>query len=99
MRKIKDARLRTRYSIILNFADGRTPTDTAKALGVTHSTVCRVHARFLQDGEAGLIDRREENGERKVDDDYLKTLYELVAASPLDHGWQRPMPLMNNSDS
>ena len=71
MRKTKDAPLRTRYSIILNLAGGRTPTDTAAALCVSRSTVCRVRDRFLQNGEAGLIDRREENGTRKVDEEYL----------------------------
>ena len=89
-RKTKDARLRTRYSIILNLAEGRGPTDTAKALSVSRSTVCRVRRRFLEQGEAGLIDRREENGTRKVDDDYLNVLYELVGGCPLNHGWKRP---------
>lgn len=90
LRKLKDSELRTRYSIILNLAEGRSVSDTAQALGVSRRTVQRVRGRYLEQGEAGLIDRREENGERKLDEPYLKTLYGVVASNPADHGWFRP---------
>ena len=46
MRRTED--LRTRYFIILNLAEGRSPTDTAKALCVGRSTVVdRIGTRFL----------------------------------------------------
>lgn len=90
MRKCKEAGLKTRYQIVLNLLEERSVTDTARALGVNPSTVRRVAARFRQFGEAGLVDRREENGEQKLDEQYLGILYDLVASSPQKHGWKRP---------
>lgn len=90
LRECKDAKLKVRYLIVVNLVSGRLPRDTAKVLGVSISTVYRVAGRFRQHGEAGLVDRREENGENKLDEKYLTTLYELVASSPQEHGWKRP---------
>jgi transposase len=90
LRKLKDAAMRIRYSIIINLAEGRSVSDTARALGVSRRTIGRVKSRFLQCGEAGLVDRREENGESKLDEFYLKTLYDVVSSSPQAHGWLRP---------
>ena len=39
------------------------------------STVYEVARRFREQGEAGLVDHREENGERKLDEWYLAVLY------------------------
>ena len=64
--------------------------DTACALGVSESTVRQLRRRFLQDGEAGLVDRREDNGLAKLDEQYLATLYEVVTSSPREHGFARP---------
>lgn len=89
-RKLKDGDVKTRYLIILNLTDGRSAADTAKALNVHRSSVYRVAARFRKEGEDGLIDHREENGDIKLDDEFLSALWELVASSPLDHGWKRP---------
>lgn len=89
-RKLKDGDQKTRYLIILNLADGRSAVDTARALKVHRSTVYRVAARFCEEGADGLIDHREENGESKLDDEFLSTLWELVESCPLDHGWKRP---------
>ncbi len=85
-----DGKLKTRYLIVVNVLHGRSPEDTAQAVGVARSTVYRVLERFRDDGEAGLVDRREENGGHKLDDDYLAVLYEVVASRPQDHGWRRP---------
>lgn len=90
VRMCQDAALRTRYLIILNLEDGVSPTEISRRLKVARSTVYRVASRFLEQGEAGLIDRREENGERKLDEATLQALYQLVAGSPQDHGWRRP---------
>jgi len=89
-RRCKDDQLRIRYLIVLNLARGSTPTETAKSLGIHRSTVYRVAARYRDYGEAGLVDRREENGEEKLDERYLATLWQLVESSPLEHGWKRP---------
>lgn len=89
-RSCQDVKLKTRYLIILDLADGYTPTQIQGLCGVSRSTVYRVAERFRECGEAGLVDRREENGPRKLDDDYLTTLHEVVGGSPEDHGWRRP---------
>lgn len=90
LRSCRDAKLKTRYLIIVNLIHGRSPKETAQIVGVDRSTVYRVAARFRKSGEAGLIDRREENGSRKADERYLATLYDVVKSSPQDAGWRRP---------
>lgn len=89
-RKCKDGKLKTRYLIILNLAEGRSVTDTARALKVDRSTVYRVAARFREQGEDGLVDGRVDNGASKLNDEYLSVLWEVVASCPLEHGWKRP---------
>lgn len=89
-RQTKDSKLARRYLIMLNLDEGRSVADTACALGVSESTIRRLRRRFLQQGEAGLVDRREDNGETKLSEPYLATLYELVASSPREHGFVRP---------
>lgn len=90
VRKCQDARLKTRYQIVLNVVEGRSASDTATALGVAASTVRRVVARYAEAGEAGLVDRREENGPCKLSEEYLSRLYEIVADSAENYGWRRP---------
>lgn len=85
-----NARQRTRYLIIVNLNIGRSVVDIVGALQVGRSTVYDVAKRFREHGEVGLVDRREENGERKLDKAYLVKLSEVVAASPQDFGWRRP---------
>ena len=90
LRRCRAAGLKTRYLIILNLANGRSAATTAEVLKVGRSTVYAVAQRFRTAGEAGLVDRREENGPRKLDERYLATLYEVVRSDPTDHGWRRP---------
>ena len=90
LRQCAEARKRIRYLIILNLLNGRGPTETARVLGVGRSTVYEVARRFREQGEAGLVDHREENGERNLDEWYLVVLYEVVKSSPQEHGWRRP---------
>lgn len=90
VRSCREAALRTRYLIILNLDDGLNPTETSRRLKVSRSSVYRVAERFRQAGEAGLIDRREENGQRKLDEQTLAALHAIVESSPQDHGWRRP---------
>src|SRR5713226_6350981 len=90
MRRCSDAKQKVRYLIIVNLLNGRTVAESAKAVQVGRSTVYDVARRFRERGEAGLIDGREENGDRKLDERYLATLSEVVQSSPQDHGWRRP---------
>ena len=91
LRRIREVKLRTRYLIVINLVRHCTASETAGALSVGRSTVYRVAQRFREAGEVGLIDRREENGNRKRDERYLATLYETVRSSPQTHGWLRPI--------
>lgn len=90
LRQCRKAKERTRYLIILNLLNGRSVADIILTLQVGRSTVYDVAKRFRERGEAGLIDRREENGNRKLDEVYLARLYELVKGSAQDYGWRRP---------
>ena len=89
-RQASDPKLAVRYRIILNLDEGRTVSDTARALQIARSTVQRVARRFHEFGEAGLADRREDNGDRKVDEDYETRLACVVATCPIEHEWRRP---------
>lgn len=62
----------------------------AAALGVSPPTVMRAVRRYQEAGEAGLVDRRADNGRRKLDDDYLAALLALLGERASDHGWPRP---------
>jgi transposase len=89
-RSTADPRLATRYRIIVNLDEGRLVSDTARALGVAESTVRRVRQRYVECGEAGLVDRRNGNGDAKLTEEYLSVLYEVVAACPPDYDFPRP---------
>ncbi|WP_373652725.1 IS630 family transposase [Schlesneria sp. DSM 10557] len=90
MRRCRNGQLKIRYQIVLNLLEGDSVAKIARMLRVAESTVRRVRERFLAAGEAGLVDRREENGDRKLDEEYLGRLYEVVASSPEEFGWTRP---------
>ena len=61
-----------------------------RCITVGRSTISAVAQCFWEHGEAGLIDQREANGKRKLDEAYLAKLHEVVAASVHDFGWRRP---------
>jgi transposase len=90
MRKCRDSQLRTRYQIVLDLLDGHSVAQIARNQRVAETTVRRVRNRFAECGEAGLIDRREENGDQKLDEEYLGRLSQVVASSPEAFGWSRP---------
>jgi transposase len=90
LRRCRNADLKIHYLIVVNLVHGRSPTQTAQALKVARSTVYRVAQRFCEQGELGLLDHREDNGEPKLDERYLSILYEVVRSCPEDHGWSRP---------
>jgi transposase len=90
LRRLKDARLARRYLIVYHLLGGARPTAVARMVGCSRSTVGLVWQRFRREGEAGLVDRREDNGEVKVDDAFLARLRVLVHGRPGDFGWRRP---------
>ena len=90
MQRCRDARLKGHYLVIVNLINGRSPRETAEALSMDPSTVYRVAQRFREQGEVGLFDRREDNGEVRLDEWYLSELYKVVQGCPEDYGWRRP---------
>lgn len=90
LRSARDAGTYRRCLIMLNLLNGRSVSRTAEVTGVARSTVYRVVERFGACGEAGLLDRREDNGERKLDERFIALLDETVRSNPQDHGWRRP---------
>src|SRR2546423_13033928 len=89
-RRCRGAALKPRSLIIVTRVNGRSAATTAEVLKVGRSTVYAVAQRFRTAGEAGVVDRREENGPRKLGARYPGTLYEVVRSDPPDHGWRRP---------
>lgn len=77
--------------IVISLAGGNRPSTIAKADLCSASQVYRVAHRFVEHGPAGLVDRREDNGETKADEYYQSVLIEVVGqSSPTAHGYQRP---------
>lgn len=89
-RSTPDKGLYMRCQIVLCAAKGRTRRDIAEGVGCSVSWVDRVLKRFGELGIAGLADRREDNGQLKLDETYLARLYEVVDDSPRDYGYPRP---------
>ena len=68
LRRCREVKLGTRDLIVINLVRHRRASETANVLGVGRSTVSQVARRFREAGEAGRIDRREENGTRQLDE-------------------------------
>src|SRR5579862_4640549 len=89
-RKCKDADTRVRYLIVLRAAEGWSGKRTATALGCSASTVSRTLARWEAYGEAGLLDRREDNGRAKVNARFADTVPWILASTPRASLHRRP---------
>jgi transposase len=85
-----DKGLAIRCQIVLLWSESKAWFDIAEALGCSLSWVGRVIRRFRDHGVAGLYDRREDNGQIKLDEHYLAKLYETVDKQPTDFGYARP---------
>jgi transposase len=89
-RQTNDKGLAARCQIVLLWGEGALRFEIARAVGLSVSWVDRVIGRFRDHGVAGLHDRREDNGQPKVDEEYLAKLYEIVDKQPPDFGYPRP---------
>jgi transposase len=89
-RRTADAALRIRYLIVLHADEAMPKSHIAKAVGCSRQNVALVIDRYLEMGEAGLIDRREDNGNRKAGKHYLWMLKWILESSPPDFGHRRP---------
>ena len=86
-----DATLRNHCKIVLSLVAGNGARAIAKSGLASSSQVYRVAERFVEEGPAGLADRREENGQTKVDERYEAVLLEVVGtSSPRKYGYRRP---------
>lgn len=87
--KTRDAELCKRYLIIVLLAEGRSSVVIGRHLKVARAHVSRTAWKYVAAGAAGLQDRREDNGARKVDESFLAQLQELLGVKPTDCGWER----------
>lgn len=88
--KTMDKGLAMRCQIVLLWGESESRRQIARAVGCSVSWVDRVTQRFRHNGVAGLHDRREDNGQTKLDEQFLATLYEIVDQQPPDFGYPRP---------
>jgi transposase len=90
-RSCPDATLCNHCKIVLSLVAGNGARAIEKAGLCSSSQVYRVADRFVEQGPAGLADRREDNGETKADEAYQAMLLEVVGeSSPRQHGYRRP---------
>ena len=89
-KRCRDADTRVRYRIVLLSDQNWSGKRIAKALGCTPSTVSRTLGRWELYGQAGLIDRREDNGRAKADGPYAETVAWILESSPQDFFHRRP---------
>lgn len=91
-RKTQDAAMRTRYMIVLHTAAGKSQNTIAADLGCSVSTVKRTRLRWATAGEAGLVDRREDNvpPHTKANAAYAARLVEILQQTPRQFGHRRP---------
>ncbi len=76
--------------IVLGRSRGWSYRRIAEATGVALGTVPAVLQRWKKYGPLGLIDRREDNGEVKVDEKFLDRLWEVLEHPASHYGWPRP---------
>ena len=89
-RRCRDADTRVRYLIILRAERGHSGKRIARELGCCCATVSRTLSRYETLGEAGLLDRREDNGQAKADALYGQTVAWILEGSPQDFFHRRP---------
>src|SRR5919204_2407218 len=89
-RQVRDAALRVRYLIVLHTAEGCGRRSIARMLKCSPRTVDKARRRYREEGVAGLVDRRGDNGQAKVTDAYAAKLLKVVAGGPQRSGSRRP---------
>ena len=89
-RQCRDPALQVRYRIVVALSKGMSPRLVAEVLGCSRDTVYVVQRRWIEYGEAGLIDRREDNGSPKVAEEYVRELRSVLEKTPPEFGWARP---------
>ncbi len=85
-----DAVLRCRCKVVLGLVQGNQPVKIAEAGLASLSQVYRLIQRFREERLAGLVDRREDNGDSPITWHYETVLCEVVAGCPQNYGHRRP---------
>ena len=89
-KRCRDADTRVRYRVVLLSDRGWSGKRIGSALACSCSTVSRTLLRWEVYGEAGLVDRREDNGDAKADALFDETVAWVLASSPRDFFHRRP---------
>lgn len=89
-KRCKDADTRVRYRIVLLSDQRFSGKQIARALGCSTSTVSRTLSRFERYGQAGLIDRREDNGRTLADGLYARMVAWILESTPQAFFHRRP---------
>ncbi len=89
-RRTPDKGLAMRCQVVLLWAEREPRAAIVRGVGCSASWVDRVVRRFRDNGVAGLHDRREDNGQVKLDESFLADLHGVVDTQPTDHGFPRP---------
>ena len=89
-KRCNDAHTRIRYLVVLRSADGWSGRRIAAALGCSAATVSGTLDRWEAYGQAGLVDRREDNGAVKADEAYVATVRWILAGTPQEFLHRRP---------
>ena len=85
-----DVKYNVRNNIIMNLISGHSLSSIQRHLYCSYSTIQRVAERFVRDGVAGLVDRREDNGETKITEEHEAFLLQASAVTPQEYGFARP---------
>lgn len=86
----KDADTRIRYRIVLLSDQAFSGRKISRVLGCSTSTVSRTLFRWELYGQAGLIDRREDNGQLLASDRYIRTVAWILESTPQGFFHRRP---------
>ena len=84
-----EAVVRNHCKIVLSLVQRIRPAAIARGSSCSVSQVYRVAHQFLDEGPAGLADKRKDNGPVKVDDRYAAVLLTVVERSPRRFGYRR----------
>jgi len=90
IRKDQDGPWVRRHQVILLRAAGHPYRTISRVTGFSVVWVKELLGRFQRYGEAGLVDRREDNGPLKADSKYLSCLYRVLEKTAPEWGWARP---------
>jgi transposase len=76
--------------IVVNLARDSSPTEIARMLQCSRSHVHRVAKRCIEEGHGGLVDRREDNGDERVTEEYKSVVVWVQTEKPNHFGYRRP---------